>query len=88
MMKMFRFFFIVVVLFLVVNCHPPADQVYQDLHLRQADSLLQLLTLEEKAGQMTNISLTALTDGPFWTDADTLPGRTTCCRKTIRYSWA
>lgn len=72
MMRYFRFFFIVVVLFLVVNCRPPADQVYQDPHLRQADSLLQLLSLEEKAGQMTNIGLTALTEGPFWNDYDTL----------------
>ncbi|MFO7874537.1 MAG: glycoside hydrolase family 3 N-terminal domain-containing protein [Bacteroidales bacterium] len=43
-----------------------------DKYIQQADSLLSLLTLEEKAGQMTNIGLTALMQGAFWTDADTL----------------
>ncbi len=43
-----------------------------DKYFQKADSLLSLLTLEEKAGQMTNIGLTALMQGPFWTDADTL----------------
>ncbi|MBS4014365.1 MAG: glycoside hydrolase family 3 C-terminal domain-containing protein [Bacteroidetes bacterium] len=37
-----------------------------------ADSLLKLLTLEEKAGQMTNVGLTTLTKGPFWNSFDTL----------------
>ncbi len=41
-------------------------------YFHKADSLLKLLTLEEKAGQMTNIGLTALTQGPFWNDSDTL----------------
>lgn len=49
---------------------PDKDQDKKYLH--QADSLLKLLSLEEKAGQMTNIGLTALTQGPFWTNADTL----------------
>ncbi|MDX9771057.1 MAG: glycoside hydrolase family 3 N-terminal domain-containing protein [Tenuifilaceae bacterium] len=42
------------------------------VYFAKADSLLNLLTLEEKAGQMTNIGLTALTQGEFWTQADTL----------------
>jgi beta-glucosidase len=41
-------------------------------YFEKADSLLSLLSLEEKAGQMTNIGLTALTQGPFWNNADTL----------------
>lgn len=41
-------------------------------YFEKADSLLSLLSLEEKAGQMTNIGLTALTQGPFWNNADSL----------------
>lgn len=52
------------------NTAEPVDLDAQ--YFRQADSLLSLLTLEEKAGQMTNIGLTALTKGPFWNDYDTL----------------
>ncbi len=70
-MAFVRLFFIVVVLFLVGSCRKPAGK-FEDNHFWQADSLLQLLTLEEKAGQMTNIGLTALTEGPFWNDYDTL----------------
>ncbi len=36
------------------------------------DSLLDLMTLEEKAGQMTNISLIALAKGEFWAHRDTV----------------
>lgn len=34
--------------------------------------LLEQMTLAEKVGQMTNIGLTALTEGAFWDQADTL----------------
>ncbi len=51
----------------VFSTNDPDDKYFQ-----KADSLLNLLTLEEKAGQMTNIGLTAIMQGPFWTDADTL----------------
>ncbi len=64
--------FFMVVLFLVQSCQPPDKEVHDDVYFHQADSLLQLLTLEEKAGQMTNVGLTALTKGPFWNDYDTL----------------
>jgi len=63
---------IVSVLFLVGSCRPPVSEVHEDVHFQRADSLLQLLTLEEKAGQMTNVGLTALTEGPFWNNYDTL----------------
>ncbi|TVR38282.1 MAG: beta-glucosidase [Bacteroidia bacterium] len=71
-MKYLHILPIVGVLFLVGSCRPPDREVFSDIHFRQADSLLQLLTLEEKAGQMTNVGLTALTEGPFWNDFDTL----------------
>lgn len=38
----------------------------------KVDSLLSLMTLEEKVGQMTNIGLTAICEGDFWTDTDSL----------------
>ncbi len=57
---------------LVECCRPEITEVPFNGYFRQADSLLQLLTLEEKAGQMTNIGLTALVKGPFWNDADSL----------------
>jgi len=37
-----------------------------------ADSLLSLLTLEEKVGQMTNLSLMAIAEGEFWARRDTV----------------
>ena len=71
-MKYLCFLSCFVVLFLVGSCRPPASEVPDNVHFQRADSLLQLLTLEEKAGQMTNVGLTALTKGPFWNDFDTL----------------
>lgn len=40
--------------------------------LRKADSLLSLMNLEEKAGQMLNIGLPALLTGDFYSPRDTL----------------
>ncbi|MEM9051876.1 MAG: glycoside hydrolase family 3 N-terminal domain-containing protein, partial [Bacteroidota bacterium] len=37
-----------------------------------ADSLVSLLSLEEKVGQMTNLSLMALAEGEFWDRRDTV----------------
>ncbi|MDR4988316.1 MAG: glycoside hydrolase family 3 N-terminal domain-containing protein [Bacteroidales bacterium] len=59
-------------LFLVGGCRPSGKDMSADIYFQRADSLLQLLTLEEKAGQMTNVGLTALTEGPFWNNFDTL----------------
>lgn len=36
------------------------------------EALLQKMTLEEKAGQMTNVSLMALAKGDFWSSRDTV----------------
>ncbi len=64
------FFFI---LFFLLNANSLfSTNGSDDKYFQKADSLLSLLTLEEKAGQMTNIGLTAIMEGPFWTDADTL----------------
>lgn len=38
----------------------------------KVESLLQQMTLEEKAGQMTNVSLMALAKGDFWMRRDTV----------------
>ena len=71
-MKYLHILPLVGVLFWVGSCRPPGKEVSSDIYFQRADSLLQLLTLEEKAGQMTNLGLTALTEGPFWNDFDTL----------------
>lgn len=39
---------------------------------QKVDSLLSIMTLEEKVGQMGSIGLTAVCEGPFWSGADTL----------------
>ena len=70
-----RFLFVpifIMLCFVVVGCAPAMVEDPDARYFRQADSLLQLLTLEEKAGQMTNVGLTTLTKGPFWNDFDTL----------------
>ena len=71
-MKYFAILPVLAVLFLVGGCRPTGKEVSSDIYFQRADSLLQLLSLEEKAGQMTNVGLTALTEGPFWNNFDTL----------------
>jgi beta-glucosidase len=71
LMPAFTGILLLVILFTSVS-QPVKNQDPDALYFRQADSLMRLLTLEEKAGQMTNIGLTALTRGPFWNDLDTL----------------
>jgi len=39
---------------------------------KKVEDLLMKMTTEEKIGQMTNIGLTAICQGEFWNDADTL----------------
>lgn len=62
----------IAIIAIFIGCSPAASTDPDTLYFAKADSLLKLLTLEEKAGQMTNIGLTALTQGEFWTSADTL----------------
>lgn len=53
-------------------CQPQTPADPDEVYFRRADSLLRLMSLEEKAGQMTNIGLPALMQGPYWNDFDTL----------------
>ncbi len=70
-MKLYTpFFFLIIALLAGCSHSKPKDS--DAVFFQKADSLLRLMSLEEKVGQMTNIGLTALTQGPFWTDADTL----------------
>lgn len=70
----FKFYipFSILVFLLVSGCNKSEPTDSEAKYFQKADSLLKHLTLEEKAGQMTNIGLTAIMEGPFWSDADTL----------------
>jgi beta-glucosidase len=50
----------------------PTSLTEEDKSFQFADSLLALMTLEEKVGQMTNLSLMALATGEFWDKRDTV----------------
>lgn len=55
---------------LFISCTPQEKaESREDVFI---DSLLSEMTLEEKAGQMTNISLVALAKGDFWAFRDTI----------------
>jgi beta-glucosidase len=71
-MMRIRILFPIVAAVLLIGCNQRGASDPDAVYFAKADSLLKLLTLEEKAGQMTNIGLTALTQGEFWTQADTL----------------
>lgn len=60
-------------LFLISGCNngPFAIKERSEIE-RKIDSILNSLTLEEKIGQMTNIGMTALCKGDFWTNTDSL----------------
>jgi len=49
-----------------------AMATYADPMDNRVDSLLSLMTLEEKVGQMTNIGLMAVCKGDFWEGRDTI----------------
>lgn len=72
MKRFFNISLILVGLVLLGGCSSYNHNDPEAMYFAKADSLLKLLSLEEKVGQMTNIGLTALTQGPFWTNADTL----------------
>ena len=44
----------------------------EDIIRSKVDSLVRIMTLEEKVGQMGSVGLTAICQGPFWSSADTL----------------
>lgn len=67
------FFHILLVIGIIfTSCQSEKQSDPDDIYFEKADSLLDLLSLEEKVGQMTNIGLPALIQGPFWNDFDTL----------------
>lgn len=71
-MKQLKKSYFILAIFLISGCIQPKQIDSDDIYFAKADSLLKLLSLEEKAGQMNNIGLTALVEGHFWTDTDTL----------------
>lgn len=67
-----KYFTYLFILLLFASCSDkksidPEARIYE-----QADSLLALMTLEEKVGQMLNIGLPALLTGPFYSTRDSL----------------
>ncbi len=64
----------ILVLLLFSKCtENTTSQSSQDQKLFQkADSIISLMTLEEKVGQMLNIGLASILEGPFFTYRDTL----------------
>ncbi len=58
--------------FAVQSCEPIEKNSAYESEINAVDSLLELMTLEEKAGQMTNVSLMTLAEGDFWMKRDTV----------------
>jgi beta-glucosidase len=56
----------------VVSCENTNRGTDLSVEDKEVEALLQKMTLEEKAGQMTNISLMALAKGDFWMRRDTV----------------
>ena len=62
-------------LIFIVSCSNDSTSVSSSSHSeldQKVETLLSKMTLEEKAGQMTNISLMALAKGDFWMRRDTV----------------
>ncbi|HKL40199.1 MAG TPA: glycoside hydrolase family 3 N-terminal domain-containing protein, partial [Cryomorphaceae bacterium] len=59
---------------LLVSCEGKTvnELTEDDQSMHFADSLLAVMSLEEKVGQMTNLSLMALAEGEFWDRRDTV----------------
>ena len=58
--------------FAIFGCQSPSHTHPDSAIYAKVDSLLSEMTLEEKVGQMLNIGLAALLEGPFYTYRDTL----------------
>lgn len=82
-MKLFKKSYYLLSLFILSGCIKSSPTDPDAIYFAKADSLLKLLTLEEKAGQMNNIGLTTLVEGHFWTDADTLVLDTTKMKQLL-----
>jgi beta-glucosidase len=73
---------LVLVITLLASCSDAPDAEVQD-DSGFVDSLLNQMTLEEKVGQMINISLMALAEGDFWMRRDTVILDTTKMRTLL-----
>lgn len=63
---------IIIILFLMLGCGTQnLDCKDQEIH-DKVSILMKKMTLEEKAGQMLNVGLAALFEGPFYSNRDTL----------------
>ena len=63
---------ILLAVFAVQSCEPIEKSSDGEATNNPVDSLLNLMTIEEKAGQMTNVSLMTLAEGDFWMKRDTV----------------
>ncbi len=63
---------ILLAVFVVQSCEPIEKSSDGEATNNPVDSLLNLMTIEEKAGQMTNVSLMTLAEGDFWMKRDTV----------------
>ena len=82
-MKLLKMSYFVLAVIFLSGCNNSHQNDPDEIYFAKADSLLKLLSLEEKAGQMNNIGLTALVEGHFWTDADTLVLDTTKMKQLL-----
>ncbi len=64
--------FLILILTTFLSCNKPKNGGELSVIDNDVEALLQKMTLEEKAGQMTNISLMALAKGDFWMRRDTV----------------
>lgn len=71
-MKTVGHIFILRVLCFLSTVHAAAQTAGWDEAVRKAELLTAQMTLEEKAGQMTNVSLMTLAEGDFWMRRDTV----------------
>ncbi len=65
-------FFLVLVFTSVIACNDRSDNPASSELDEKVEALLKQMTLEEKAGQMCNVSLMALAKGDFWARRDTV----------------
>lgn len=73
MMQQNRSYVLLLVFPLIFSCTPQRDNHGEDEAIyRKVDSILSLMTLQEKAGQMLNLGLSALLTGDFYETRDTL----------------
>lgn len=70
--KIISFGIFILIIMTFVSCNNTSETSNLSVEDRAVEALLQKMTLEEKAGQMTNISLMAIAKGDFWMRRDTV----------------